>query len=124
MFKYATGKCVSQKTYQGQQLMAVKKYNDAKLAMENAQRVLETPPTFDDDVYAQMLGGSDTITSVQRNFGAAQANYRLKRQQQLLKDMAAASALRLANKGSPSCRAYKKPARSGFMSFFGKIVEV
>lgn len=72
VFNPATGKCVSQNTYAGQKLLAVKKYNDAFQARADAQKILDQPPVFTDPheqaTFQKMLGGSQKIASVQREF--------------------------------------------------------
>lgn len=74
VFNYATGKCVSQNSYQGQQLLRVKKYNDAVQTKAQAQRVIDNyNPKYDDDeklqkTYGAMLGGVDQIAVAQRDY--------------------------------------------------------
>lgn len=80
VFNYATGNCVTKNSYQGQELINVKRYNDAQLALEKAQKVLNNRPTSAVAIYNDMLGGSEQISAVQARYRKALAEQNLKMQ--------------------------------------------
>lgn len=120
VFNPATGGCVSQKTYEGQHLLNVKKFNDAKIAYDKARLIVQNPPKFEDEIYGRMLGGYDEVAKVQMEYAAERNAYRLQRQQDLQKQLDATAALRTERSLSRSCPSYAKPAKSGFAQFFSR----
>lgn len=75
VFNPATGKCVTQNSYMGQQLLQVKKVNDAHGAIDAAQKVIkqyESASPFtesaEDQIYKGMIGGEEAIASAQKDY--------------------------------------------------------
>lgn len=86
MFNYANGKCVSQNSYEGQQLLRVKKYNDAVRARAAAQKMMERyEPIFDKSekdqaTFGAMKGDLSQIAASQRAYEQAHREFQLERQ--------------------------------------------
>lgn len=86
VFNYATGKCVSQNTPMGQQLLAVKKFNDAIQAKAHAQKIIDNfEPKYDansveEKTYGAMLGGTDAVAKAQASYRASLATMQKQRQ--------------------------------------------
>lgn len=91
VFNYATGKCVSQNSYQGQQLLRVKKFNDAVQAKAQAQRIIDNyNPDYKDNekmqkTYGSMLGGIDQIAAAQQDYDREYSQFLKERQEQFAK---------------------------------------
>ena len=101
VFNYATGKCVSQNSALGQQLLAVKKHNDAQLAvnMANENMALYKNP-YDSAsaeylTYEALTGGADKIAEVQNNYRRKVLEAQKKRQKDYETQLASARKLEL-----------------------------
>lgn len=84
VFNYLTGNCVSTSSYEGQELLKVKRHNDAYQARINAQRIIDTPIEFKDDKtrasFKSMLGGYDRVADAQASYQTDLNNFRKERQ--------------------------------------------
>ena len=94
VLNYLTGNCVSTNSYEGQELLRVKKYNDAVQAKVNAQRIIDNKPEFKDEKtrasFNAMLGGYDNIAKAQADYQKDLNQFRLKRQKQFQEELAKA----------------------------------
>ena len=122
VFNYATGKCVSQNSAMGQQLLAVKKYNDAELAKAQAQKVLDnlrpvyTAGSVEALTYGKMLGGTDKIAEAQAEYQQNLRSMQKERQQAYQKQLNTAydielqrSKLLSGGRGSTQCSTRENP---------------
>jgi len=86
VFNYATGKCVRRDTREGINLLAIKKYNDACRARDEADAIIRNyKPRFEGDehqTYGQMLGGTDTIAAAQKAFQDSRRKHEADRDRQ------------------------------------------
>lgn len=94
VFNPATGKCVTQNSYMGQQLLQVKKVNDAHRAKAEAQKVIDqydkaSPFTdsAEDKLYKSMIGGTGAIAEAQSAYRTKLAETQKQRQENYEKQL-------------------------------------
>lgn len=86
VFNYITGNCVPTNSYEGQELLKVKRHNDAFQAKENAERILKHKPVFKDEKtrssFEAMLGGYNEVAIAQAAYQKDLKEFRAQRQLQ------------------------------------------
>lgn len=91
VFNYLTGNCVSTNSYEGQELLKVKKYNDAVQAKENAERIISNKPEFKDEKtrgsFQAMLGGYNQVAAAQAAYQTDLNAFRKQRQLDFQKEL-------------------------------------
>ena len=87
VFNYATGNCVSQNSHTGQELLRIKKVNDAIQAKQNAEQIIRYyKPTLtwddpnDQKTYGRMVGDYSDISGAQQAYQDDLNAFRAQRQ--------------------------------------------